>query len=57
MPISGYLTLSDAVDIMILPRRSRLVFVVSGVKDKGDVLQGDGIKRAYELGSALLRGE
>lgn len=27
--------------------------LVSGAREKGDVIQGDGLKRAYELGASL----
>ena len=59
----GAATLPDLFDPIVLQYRMILRFfhledigmvLVSGAKDKGDVLQGDGIKRAYELGSALV---
>ena len=60
----GAATLPDLFDPILLQYRMILRFfhledigtvLVSGAKNKGDVLQGDGIRRAYELGSALER--
>ena len=59
----GAAVLPDLFDPILLQYRMILRFfhledigtvLVSGAKEKGDVLQGDGIKRAYELGSTLL---
>ncbi|MBR3334408.1 MAG: NAD(P)H-dependent oxidoreductase [Clostridia bacterium] len=59
----GAAALPDLFDPILLQYRMILRFfcledigtvLVSGAKEKGDVLQGDGIKRAYELGSTLL---
>ena len=58
----GAATLPDLFDPILLQYRMILRFfhledigtvLVKGAKDKGDVLQGDGIKRAYELGCAV----
>ena len=58
----GAATLPDLFDPILLQYRMILRFfkledigtvLVSGAKDKGDVLKGDGIKRAYELGKML----
>ena len=58
----GAATLPDLFDPILLQYRMILRFfhledigtvLVNGAKDKGDVLQGDGIKRAYESGRAL----
>ena len=58
----GAATLPDLFDPILLQYRMILHFfcledigtvLVSGAKEKGDVLQGDGMKRAYELGNAL----
>ena len=58
----GAATLPDLFDPILLQYRMILRFfhledvgavLVDGSKDKGDVLKGDGIKRAYELGNAL----
>jgi len=59
----GAATLPDLFDPILLQYRMILRFfhlqdigtvLVNGTRDRGDVLQGDGIKRAYELGSALV---
>ena len=59
----GAATLPDLFDPILLQYRMILRFfhledigtvLVSSAKDKGDVLRGDGIKHAYELGNALL---
>ena len=59
----GAATLPDLFDPILLQYRMILRFfhledigtvLVSGAKEKGDVLQGDRLKRAYELGNALL---
>lgn len=58
----GAATLPDLFDPVLLQYRMILRFfrmedigtvLVDGTKDKGDVLRGDGIRRAYELGSIL----
>lgn len=60
----GAATLPDLFDPILLQYRMILRFfrledigtvLVDGAKDKGDVLRGDGMKRAYEMGSALAR--
>lgn len=60
--LAGAATLPDLFDPILLQYRMILRFfqledigtvLVSGTKDRGDVLKGDGIQRAYELGSAL----
>ena len=62
----GAATLPDLFDPILLQYRMILRFfrledigtvLVSGSKEKGDVLQGDGISRAYELGSSLANAE
>ena len=62
----GAATLPDLFDPILLQYRMILRFfhledigtvLVSGAKEKGDVLKGDGIKRAYELGCALPQEE
>ena len=59
----GAATLPDLFDPILLQYRMILRFfhledigtvLVSGAKDKGDVLNGDGTKRAFALGSALM---
>ena len=59
----GAATLPDLFDPILLQYRMILRFfhlenigtvLVSGTKNKGDVLQGDGINRAYELGNTLV---
>ena len=59
----GAATLPDLFDPILLQYRMILRFfhledigtvLVNGTKNKGDVLNGDGIKRAFELGSALV---
>ncbi len=58
----GAATLPDLFDPILLQYRMILRFfhledigtvLVSGAKDRGDVLQGDGIQRAFELGSSI----
>lgn len=58
----GAASLPDLFDPILLQYRMILRFfhledigtvLVNGAKDKGDVLLGDGVKRAYELGRAL----
>ena len=58
----GAATLPDLFDPILLQYRMILRFfgledigtvLVSGAKEKGDVLNGDGIKRAHEMGSNL----
>lgn len=60
----GAATLPDLFDPILLQYRMILRFfhledigtvLVNGAKEKGDVLQGDGMKRAYELGCALVQ--
>lgn len=59
----GAATLPDLFDPILLQYRMILRFfhledigtvLIRGAKNKGDVLQGDGLKRAYELGSAMI---
>jgi multimeric flavodoxin WrbA len=59
----GAATLPDLFDPILLQYRMILRFfhledigtvLVNGAKDKGDVLQGDGLKRAFEMGSTLV---
>ena len=59
----GAAALPDLFDPILLQYRMILRFfrledigavLVRGAKDRGDVLKGDGIKRAFELGSALV---
>lgn len=56
-------TLPDLFDPILLQYRMILRFfhledigtvLVSGAKNKGDVLLGDGLKRAFEMGSTLM---
>ena len=58
----GAATLPDLFDPIIAQYRMILRFfglkdegmvLVNGAKEKGDVLSGDGIKQAYELGSSI----
>ena len=58
----GAATLPDLFDPILLQYRMILRFfrledigtvLVNGAKEKGDVLQGDGLKRAFEMGSTL----
>ena len=58
----GAATLPDLFDPILLQYRMILRFfhledigtvLVNGAKDKGDVMQGDGLKRAFEMGSSL----
>ena len=60
----GAAKIPDLFDPILLQYRMILRFfsledigtvLVSGVRDKGDVLRGDGLKRAFDLGSALAR--
>ena len=60
----GAATLPDLFDPILLQYQMILRFfhlenigtvLVSGAKNKGDVLQGDGLKRAFEMGSTLQR--
>ena len=59
----GAATIPDLFDPILLQYRMILRFfrledigtvLVRGAKDKGDVLQGDGLKRAYEMGNKLI---
>ena len=59
----GAATLPDLFDPILLQYRMILRFfhledigtvLVNGAKDKGDVLQGDGLKHAFEMGSTLV---
>ena len=60
----GAATIPDLFDPILMQYRMILRFfgledigtvLVSGAKEKGDVLTGDGIKRAFEMGSRLQR--
>jgi len=59
----GAATLPDLFDPILMQYRMILRFfhledigrvLVNGAKEKGDVLQGDGLKRAFEMGSTLV---
>lgn len=61
----GAATIPDLFDPILMQYRMILRFfgledigtvLVSGAKEKGEVLNGNGIKRAYELGSNLQEG-
>ena len=60
--LAGAATLPDLFDPIVMQYRMILKFfsledigmvLVSGVKDKGDVLNGEGIRQAYEMGKSL----